>query len=1784
MKPYFTPLFMMLGACLPNAQAQFFNQDFNVSNTATNYVAATPNIRQFDGFNTTSSAAMTVTTTEGLNFIRGATAGAKAAATRVTDIAGIGTTNAYIVRLNITQCTGTSAGNAIAAQIQFGSGFNDNSAVEANNKVFGEFYINNSVTNNQFRTSPEGTTLSTSTAVGTTNTARITVAFNKSGSSKSYMPPSATNPPFTLETVATGTMDIWIGTTRMSNDVAIPAGFTTTNITDFKIIFAPSISTTLSLDDISMFPIGTPAGTYTLGVNNSGATNPVSTVTSTFTSLTRNGGGLFEVLNYSGAILGNVTANVTNSTIAAINPENGVNDLKEITGMADNTISILPASAGVKTIEGTQNGNLILFNGADNVLVDGNNAGTLTLLFRNNDTGNNANNSVFNFINDATNNTVKNAIVEGLHTANNTGLIRISTTTATTGNDNLTFENLTIQNSSISPPTGGTGATTTTNVPRCAIFSDGTVSKENSTISIKNCRFVNIYSGANNSRNVLINSNTQNLTLEDCHFFQTVSFFGNASLTSYSNLIEIGGTGTDNVTVRNNFFGGRALNCGGAKYVYSNPNNNRNRLRIISSSMAATANLTFTGNTIQNVQIDFQGTTTTGQDAFGVFNGSGKAIVSNNIIGSTTIANSFAFSQTTNNAVTPTTAGIQYINFTGTAGEIKNNIIAGQTYTFVGTPTFGFDVIGIRLANSGAGVEVSGNIIGSTTQTDNILVSNTTSANFFSGITIVATGTNSSTIQNNNIQNITNNSTNIGSTIVGISQTGTANTTIQNNTIYSLTSTAQQANVSDNVAVAGIRINAATGAGLQVRGNTIHTIQSAATTSTTSAGILLTGGVQGHIRDNRIYNIRNTSASAQPVAAGVVVRSIGTALYFYNNRISLGLETNGTNNTEQAIYTGVWNNLHDTDNLFLAFNSVHIGGQASGGMLKTYAFLQGDNPSATIDVTLVNTPLQVYNNIFQNARTNGGNNIAIAVQDATPFATAPCGGGNAPDYNVFYASDETKTGERAGIAYGFTAWKTASGADINSYSANTGGVTAIAFTLPETGDLHLNANDQRPDGKATPISTNLGFPITIDFDVDNEFRRSTDAGADEYEQTLVFVQVNDNWHDPVNWQVQGSTPPRYSVPNCADNVVIPNRATVRVYNSGTENPTNIPAFFYTMTVQNGGTVELKNGTNTYSCWYNDELTSAQVHKGEIKIESGGTLIGNASNLYASGRFTNSGNFQKGTNITYLNHDAPNTGNACLDSYVSTYNSANLVSNIGGASNTNFHNLTISNNGNTTILNNSATDKQMRVGDATTDTGNLNITGTGWLYINNNRLMLEGDLTENTGAIAGSTSSDLVINGKDALTGTIKLRTNNGTDNQFRNLRLNRNNKGLIKFSTANSVASIIVNTQLELSNGIAQMGVTTPLTDILMDITNTVDDNATGAVMSYLNTGGSSGTSWVYGRIRRALNGAVGKVYDYPVGDATRYELMRMTIANANFIAADGINPIQLTGYFNGNNASATVYGVMPYHSAGSLIEATYGYNGISTGGFWNLTPNNITVSKYDMQLFPVGILAPFIRPTIGKSVVGVGAWDFYGSTYVNANKRTDYSEFSDFAYIHTQIPLPLVFLSFAGKEDAGKASLQWKTTNEVNTAHFIIERSMNVIDFLSVGKVDANGNTTTLSIYNFIDDNPLQGVNYYRLKQVDKDGRFVYSPMIAITFKGEDMLLFPNPNAGTFQIRLPAVLQNTTVKMSIIDALGHTVVTQTLPITQNTTLPITKNLPKGLYIIMVNTTGKVYRKKMIVL
>ena len=110
--------------------------------------------------------------------------------------------------------------------------------------------------------------------------------------------------------------------------------------------------------------------------------------------------------------------------------------------------------------------------------------------------------------------------------------------------------------------------------------------------------------------------------------------------------------------------------------------------------------------------------------------------------------------------------------------------------------------------------------------------------------------------------------------------------------------------------------------------------------------------------------------------------------------------------------------------------------------------------------------------------------------------------------------------------------------------------------------------------------------------------------------------------------------------------------------------------------------------------------------------------------------------------------------------------------------------------------------------------------------------------------------------------------------------------------------------------------------------------------------------------------------------------------------------------------------------------------------------------------------------------------------------------------------PLPVTLISFtASVQPDNTVLLNWTTSQEVNNKYFDIERSGKGSNFVQIGEVDGEGTTSVIQSYSFTDANPIQGLNFYHLKQVDVDGHFTYSPIVTVLIQNKtDFNIFPNP------------------------------------------------------------------------
>jgi hypothetical protein len=182
---------------------------------------------------------------------------------------------------------------------------------------------------------------------------------------------------------------------------------------------------------------------------------------------------------------------------------------------------------------------------------------------------------------------------------------------------------------------------------------------------------------------------------------------------------------------------------------------------------------------------------------------------------------------------------------------------------------------------------------------------------------------------------------------------------------------------------------------------------------------------------------------------------------------------------------------------------------------------------------------------------------------------------------------------------------------------------------------------------------------------------------------------------------------------------------------------------------------------------------------------------------------------------------------------------------------------------------------------------------------------------------------------------------------------------------------------------------------------------------------------------------------------------------------------------------------------------------------------------------------------------------------------------------------LPVQFVAFKAELQNGKVLVSWSTAQEQNASHFDVERSTNGRDFTKVGSVAAKGNTSNLSNYAFTDNNPVVGISYYRLRQVDLDNRYVYTKTAIIRNESRSTAfsVWPNPVIDNANVTLMSD-KNQNLNLRVVDYNGRVVRSQVVNATKgvNQVAVNFTGLTKGMYIIQVtgdnlNQTEKVIKQ-----
>jgi Secretion system C-terminal sorting domain len=239
----------------------------------------------------------------------------------------------------------------------------------------------------------------------------------------------------------------------------------------------------------------------------------------------------------------------------------------------------------------------------------------------------------------------------------------------------------------------------------------------------------------------------------------------------------------------------------------------------------------------------------------------------------------------------------------------------------------------------------------------------------------------------------------------------------------------------------------------------------------------------------------------------------------------------------------------------------------------------------------------------------------------------------------------------------------------------------------------------------------------------------------------------------------------------------------------------------------------------------------------------------------------------------------------------------------------------------------------------------------------------------------------------------------------------------------------------------------------------------------------------------------------------------------------------------------------------------------INVSGFSKLHLDVWTPNCTAFQVFLINIApAPFVQQSVTLTPT-LNGWNSYdivlASSFRNPTTVVDLTKvgqmkfeavpfggsivYVDNIYFFNSSVVPVTLTNFTATKNKNISNINWNTLTETGNKGFEVERSNDGRNFTSLEFVPSQGNTK--NNYTTIDKAPKVGVNYYRLKQIDVDGRFTYSSIVSVKFDKEDIASFtfyPNPAKEILKINVGVIeTENATIKL--MNTVGQTVISKTI-------------------------------------
>ena len=289
------------------------------------------------------------------------------------------------------------------------------------------------------------------------------------------------------------------------------------------------------------------------------------------------------------------------------------------------------------------------------------------------------------------------------------------------------------------------------------------------------------------------------------------------------------------------------------------------------------------------------------------------------------------------------------------------------------------------------------------------------------------------------------------------------------------------------------------------------------------------------------------------------------------------------------------------------------------------------------------------------------------------------------------------------------------------------------------------------------------------------------------------------------------------------------------------------------------------------------------------------------------------------------------------------------------------------------------------------------------------------------------------------------------------------------------------------------------------------------------------------GLIRMRTN--TNATYNFPMGDNAAYTPFDLSLVN-------------------GGQVGAFIDGSLTPLSHPNLVSSTSFIN-----RYWTMVPSGLDINPEYNVVYryaagdEVGIPSSFI-PTKHSSLgwisspgSGANAIDGTAASHDDVTRVFTWdglTTFSDFTGAGDGAPLPIELLDFNAVSYNDFVDVTWVTATEINNHYFTVERSIDAINFLPIGRVDGAGNSIHARSYQLKDMEPIKGLSYYRLRQTDFNGDTeVFDPVAVFVASSGSIAvtMYPNPAVNNSTVSITGnELIGTSGLISIIDLTGRVI------------------------------------------